>query len=199
MLPLDNNVTLLEHHLQLLNNVCDEIRICTRQQWFPLMSSLNLGGANVFIREPTSMLDAVAHLTENDSARFIVGMPDTLFSPQGVNPYRILADSDNLISIAAWKISPELKGKVGQISFDESQILTGITDKDPSCDFEWLWGAFAFKGEIKRDKDYTLPYHQFKYWLEKGITIRCELIEGAYHDIGTFESYLKVIKSVQIH
>ena len=57
-LPISDNTSLLENHIILMREVCDEVRISTRSGWIRILENMNLDDATIIDYEPPTMLDA---------------------------------------------------------------------------------------------------------------------------------------------
>ena len=55
LLPVEDSKSLLQRHVEMMNEVCDEVRIATRERWRPLMEDLKLD-AEICYMEPSTML-----------------------------------------------------------------------------------------------------------------------------------------------
>lgn len=181
---VNNNQNLLQWHIEKMSEVCDEIRVSTKSVWMPLVKELSLpDNVSYYEIEPSTMSDACKRMIDDDS-KYLIGMPDTYISGSN-NFYKNLANSDNDISISAFEYSKELFGKVGQVIFNEKNVLLDIRDKDKDCNWEYMWGAIAIKN-IKIDETLQNPGMQIKK-LIKTHEIAVMPESGKYIDLGTFE------------
>ena len=185
-LPISENTSLLEHHVMLMRDVCDEIRISTRAEWIRILENMNLGSAIVTEYEPSTMLDAVHKLVKLGGEEFIVGMPDTCYLGFAENPYKSLANTQGDVALGLWACDDSLRGKVGQVRTEASGVVVEVIDKVASCDFPEMWGAFKFNSKNTLDLSLENPSLQFQKWIDEGTTISSSTIQGRYIDAGSF-------------
>lgn len=184
LFPVNNNKNLLQWHIEKMSEVCDEIRVSTRPVWMPIIKELNLPKkVSYYEIEPSTMSDACKKMI-NDDSKYLIGMPDTYMSGSD-NFYKNLANSDYDISMSIFKCSKELFGKVGQVLFDENNILLDMVDKDEGCNWEYMWGAIGIKN-IEIDETLENPGLQIKSLINaQKIGVIPE--SGKYTDLGTFD------------
>ena len=185
-LPISENTSLLENHVILMREVCDEVRISTRSDWLRILENMNLDGATIIEHEPSTMLDALNALMKLGGEKFIVGMPDTFFIDYEKNPYVSLANAESDLALGLWTCDDNLRGKVGQVRTDSSGVVLEIIDKMPSCDFSEMWGAFKFSSINTLDMSLENPSLQFQKWIDEGEIIKSSKINGRYIDAGSF-------------
>ena len=184
LFPVNNSQNLLQWHIEKMSDVCDEIRVSTRSVWMPLVKELNLpSNVSYYEIEPSTMSDACKKMI-NDDSKYLIGMPDTYMSGSD-NFYKNLANSDYDISMSIFKCSKELFGKVGQVLFDENNILVDMLDKDKDCNWDYMWGAIGIKN-IEIDETLQNPGIQIKALINnQKIGVIPE--PGKYIDLGTFD------------
>lgn len=184
-LPINDNQTLLEWHVSKMKEVCDEIRISTREVWLPIVDKFNLD-VEIFIVEPSSMADAILKTCDNKSDKVVVGMPDTFISGSKDNFYGRMIDNNSQVVLASWECDEFLKGKVGQIESFGDKVLS-IVDKDPNCPFERMWGAIYLNETVGLlDSKQDIIGDQFNSWIKDGISTTHVPCSGRYIDAGTF-------------
>ena len=91
-LPYSSTKSLIQYHVELMIPIVDEIRICTRESWEPLLYEMGLNkSTNIQKLEPSTMNDALYRMTRDErdqkDTQFIVGMPDTVWTSTDDNPY----------------------------------------------------------------------------------------------------------------
>lgn len=184
LFPVNHNQNLLQWHIEKMSEVCNEIRISTRSVWMPLVKDLSLpSNVSYYEIEPSTMSDACKKMI-NDDSKYLIGMPDTYISGSD-NFYKNLANSDYDISMSIFKCRKELFGKVGQVLFDENNILVDMLDKDKGCNWDYMWGAIGIKN-IEIDETLENPGLQIKALMN---TQKIGVIPepGKYIDLGTFD------------
>jgi hypothetical protein len=132
LLPTITGETLLEYHARLMHNLDIPVRVCTSQQWLPLVRDLMDASCDLVHIAPSTMNRAVIEMSEDDN---VIGMPDTFFTDG--NPYATLTDP---ITIGLWRCPEQLRGKVGQIDYDGISIRD-IIDKNSTCNYPLMWGV----------------------------------------------------------
>lgn len=201
-LPIAENETLISWHCKQMRELCDEVIVCTREVWLPLLQGLDLD-VKLIVKEPSTMNDALRFSIENASIEsdLIVGMPDTFMPSQyneNLNVYSGLLSSPGDIVLGLWKCSQELKGKVGQIALDNSGFVTDSRDKDPECDFPLMWGVMRIDVPLEKLRgNAEHPGKQINEWLQEGLVIRAVSNAGDYHDVGSYAGILNLYKNLK--
>jgi hypothetical protein len=191
-LPISASETLLHWHVQRMAEVCDEVRVCTRSIWSPLLKSLELP-ITLYLKEPSTMSDAVVHMSGEQDADFIVGMPDTIVRG-GYNFYHDMATASQehpnaSVVLAAFECPPRLRGEVGQIDVSRDGVVRDCIDKEPDCQYAHLWGGLLLRGEMVRqlDRSSASPSRDIAAWT-KTCQVRAARCAGEYVDVGRPES-----------
>lgn len=195
-LPVSEHKSLLENHVILMREVCDEIRISTRSGWIRILENMDLGDATIVEYEPSTMLDALNALVKLGGEEFIVGMPDTFFFGYGENPYKLIANTECDVALGLWACDENLRGKVGQVRVDASGLVLDVIDKTPSCDFPDMWGAFKFNSRVNLDMSLENPSLQFQKWINEGEIIKSSKNRGRYIDAGSFSGVKALYSAV---
>jgi len=189
--------TLLENQITLMKPFVQRIVVVTRERWVPMVSELN-HEITIVIREPSTMSDAVRLVTDKFfDKNYLVGMPDTYFS--GENPYAKLNDlaQDIEVGLACWKISDELKGRVGQVDFNTSTgVVYGMEDKKSNCPFDYMWGAMRISYETMKKIVIDNPHPGIdvaNMMNSQGIQPKATLVQGRYFDVGTLSGYRELL------
>lgn len=185
-LPISDDKSLLQWHVEQMLEVCDEVRIATRSAWVPIIESMNLQ-AKVIIKEPSTMSDAVAFMAGGDSDTLLIGLPDTYMVGCTSNIYKKMIESDGDVVLGTWDCHEEIKGRVGQIAVENGKVYAH-KDKTPDCDYPFMWGTMLLRN-LTEDIDPSLAHVglQIQDWIDKGLDVRSVLSGGQYMDIGTFE------------
>ena len=188
MLPIEDNFSILQWHVSLMNEACDKVRVSTRECWMPLVTPLNLG-ADIYVKEPSTMSDAVLEMSRDRNDAVIIGMPDVYIHDSKNNFYKDMLESDGDIVLATWDYRHEtMKGKVGQVLVDNFSNVLQVVDKDPNCKFSQMWGAILFRNGLERiDVDGGSVLKDLNKWIADGVCIKAVVMSGEYIDSGTFE------------
>lgn len=185
-LPIEEKKSMIKWHVEKMNEVCNEVRICVKPEWVPLIQDMNLD-AKIISNKPTNMVDSIKYSCSPNEKNILIGMPDTYMLNQSSNFYLNMISVPGDVVMACWKFKENLRGKVGQVFIKNNTILDCI-DKDPSCNYEYMWGAlFLRKGYDLINTDYLNFTDNAKYWILNDINIGCSKEDGEYLDIGSFE------------
>jgi hypothetical protein len=198
MLPVEDNFSILQWHVSLMNEACDSVRVSTRECWMPLVMPLNLG-ADIYVKEPSTMSDAVLEMSRDRSDAVIVGMPDVYIHNSKNNFYKDMLESDGDIVLATWDYRHEtMKGKVGQVLVDGFSNVLQVVDKDPNCEFNQMWGAILFRNGLERiDVDGGSVLKDLNKWIADGVSVKAVTMSGEYIDSGTFEGLTYLYSKIQ--
>jgi hypothetical protein len=200
LLPCDMEyLTLIERHIQHLNDVCETIWIPTRPELVGLLDSLGLARDNVVILavRTENMTQTVSRVMKVSSAEiFQLVMPDTYFHREV--PYNITLDPNSLVNLACWEIRPEQLGKLGQVEINQNSLVTDMKDKDPNCVYDHSWGSTIFRKELQKYMDLSEPHigYAVKNALMSGEVINAKRINGQYFDCGTPSEYISMLSEV---
>ena len=84
-LPISDERSLLQWHVEQMLEVCDEVRISTRSEWVPIVQNMDMN-VKLIVREPSTMSDAINFMVGEYNDTVVVGMPDTyiLNGPQNI-------------------------------------------------------------------------------------------------------------------
>jgi len=204
LLPCDSKyTTLIENHVFGLQNHVDQITIALRHDFVHLLDSLDFENSKVRIlavNESSTMTETVQFAASQSAAeQFVVVMPDTYF--YGDQPYEQLSEALGTLAmrLAVWKIREDQKGKLGQIELDPvSRVVTASQDKNPSCDFNWSWGAMTFNRAVLDVSQASMPHtgYLINELLQCGETVGAFEVVGDYYDCGTPKEYFDLIDRV---
>lgn len=195
-LPINETMSLIEQHVFMMQDFCDEIRISTRLEWIPILRNMNLYHAEIHEHEPSTMLDAVNKLASLGGDDFVVGMPDTFFLNYDKNPYKELIDIDSEIGLALWECTEDLRGKVGQVRTENLGRVVEVIDKDLLCSFPNMWGIFKFNSKHFINPLLDNPSLQFQDWIHEGYFVGSCKIQGSYIDAGSLSGVTKLYRSI---
>lgn len=202
LLPSDDDArTLIERHIDALEEVCDVIWLPVRPDLIQLVHDLNLGQRIIPIALSTkSMTETVLRITSISAAdKFILGMPDTAFV--GDYPYKYLWDAiqHSNLSLALWNTNENQRGKVGSIQFAGGRVLASI-DKDIDSEYPLHWGAMSFDRNFIHLLNEAMPHtgYGIRSAIDAKLEISASVINGEYFDCGTFLEYRRFLLSNQI-
>jgi hypothetical protein len=199
LLPCDSTYnTLIEGHISALLQNCETIWIPTRPEMVLLLDSLGLAKDRVILlpmttENMTQTVSRVLQIAKTESFHLV--MPDTFFL--GEKPYATLNPSPKIVDLACWKIREEQKGKLGQVLIQDENVID-MKDKDPSCDYEYSWGALTFNRELLNYAHSTDPHIGYAVLaaLKSGENVSARIMHGKYFDCGTPSEYLNMLKEV---
>ena len=196
ILPISDETSLIEWHIKQMQEVCGEIRICTRPEWLPIIENLNLS-VELHGKQPSSMTDALQFLVNNDEANFLVGMPDTYIGSGPENIYRPLLEFDSEVVLGAFNCPVELFGKVGQIETMNGRVLKAV-DKQSGCTLNKMWGLLYFQDNsiALLDSTFDSPSKQIQGWIDSKHSVSSVDISGKYIDAGTFQGICTLYESL---
>ena len=196
-LPVSDERSLLQWHVEQMLEVCDEVRIATRAAWIPIVQNMDMN-VKLIVREPSTMSDAVKFMVGEYNDTVLVGMPDTyIFNAPG-NIYKDMMREDKAdLVLGIWECNSELKGRVGQVLVSNDRVI-GSEDKVDNCNYPDMWGTMLFRKNMIRYLDPKLdhPGKQLKDWIQDGTNIRAVRPGGRYMDIGTLRGLKQLYKEM---
>lgn len=198
LLPINlSGQSLLFKHIKLASGFYEKIRIATREEFSPLLNRELLGeNVEITLMSTRTMSETILNLArESKSDHFGLVMPDTFFL--GGSPHSFLTSQRNDLGIAAWKIRPEQRGKLGQLEI-AGDSATKVVDKDPNCDFPYAWGALSFSRDFLQLIEVEMPHigYGIPEWLSSKGVNSCEIIDGEYYDCGTPSEYFSLLNKI---
>jgi len=198
-LPISDERSLLQWHVEQMLEVCDEVRVSTRAEWVPIIQNMDMN-IKLIVREPSTMSDAVKFMIGDYNDTVLVGMPDTYILNAQVNIYKEMMKEDKAdLVLGIWECSEELKGRVGQVKVVDGKVIES-EDKVGSCDYSDMWGTMLFRKNMIRyiDPELDHPGKQLKEWISKGANIRAVKPGGQYMDIGTLKGLKHLYKEMDL-
>lgn len=197
-LPISDERSLLQWHVEQMLEVCDEVRVSTRAEWVPIVQNMDMN-IKLIVREPSTMSDAINFMVGEYNDTVVVGMPDTyiLNGPQNIYKELFINTNADLV-LGAWECSDELKGRVGQIKIMEDGDVVDSRDKVSDCDFPDMWGTMLFRKNMIRyvDPELDHPGKQIQGWIERGFHVTSVRPGGRYMDIGTLKGLKQLYKEM---
>jgi hypothetical protein len=182
--------TLLEHHVRLMEDVCDRILIPTTAESLPFLSGMALPARVTLLTLKTDTMaeTVVQALAGERFNQCILGMPDTYYEG---NPYQALSMINQPLALAVWKSREDQKGKLGSVQLEDNKVLQ-VVDKDPQQEFGVHWGAMAFSHDVANtiDSNWDTVGNLIHATIRAGTTVEAALIPGDYYDCGTFGEYV---------
>jgi hypothetical protein len=197
-LPVSDERSLLQWHVEQMLEVCDEVRIATRPEWVPIIQNMDMN-IKLIVREPSTMSDAINFMIGEYNDTVVVGMPDTYILNAPVNIYKEMIKEDQAdLVLGAWECGEELKGRVGQIKINNGKVI-GSKDKVDDCDYEDMWGTMLFRKNMIRYLDPALdhPGKQIQNWILEGFNVKAVRPGGKYMDIGTLKGLKQLYKEME--
>ncbi len=193
------NPTLLEQHIRYGLDFAEMVIIVTRPENAYLMKSFLVPNkVEVLVMETKSMTETVIRTARVcNAAENIILMPDTYFT-EGFNSSSLALEGSEVISLGLWKIRPEQVGSVGQIECHGepglSNFVRNHSDKDPDCEFPFLWGAMNISSAGINLLDEEMPH--VGYLISKLLDsdhsrfqVGARFQSGQYIDCGTMSGY----------
>ena len=197
-LPISDQRSLIQWHVEQMLEVCDEVRISTRAEWVPIIQNMDMN-VKIIVREPTTMSDAVKFMVGDYNDTVLVGMPDTYILNAPGNIYKELMRETNAdLVLGIWECTEELKGRVGQILVSQENKVIGSEDKTDNCDYPDMWGTMLFRKNMIRYIDPKLdhPGKQIKGWVSDRFDVVAVRPGGRYMDIGTLRGLKQLYKEM---
>ena len=197
-LPISDERSLLQWHVEQMLEVCDEVRVSTRAEWVPIIQNMDMN-IKLIVREPSTMSDAVKFMVGEYNDTVLVGMPDTYILNAPGNIYKGLFKEDTAdLVLGIWECGEGLKGGVGQVLVSNGKVMDS-EDKVDNCDYPDMWGTMLFRKNMIRYIDPTLdhPGKQIKEWLSQSANIRAVRPGGQYMDIGTLRGLKQLYKEME--
>ena len=197
LLPCDENATtLIEKHIEELENLCEIIWLPVRPDLVSLVHDLNLGDHVIPVAMSTKTMSEtvlrIGNISGADS--FLLGMPDTAFV--GEQPYSHIVEKlkGGSLSLALWETSDSQRGKVGAVEIIENNVVSAV-DKDADFNHKYHWGAMAFKKDFLSLLTPEMPHtgYVINEYLRRKLKLDFYLVDGQYFDCGTFTEYKKFI------
>ena len=197
-LPISDERSLLQWHVEQMLEVCDEVRVATRPEWVPIVQNMDMN-IKLIVREPSTMSDAINFMVGDYNDIVVIGMPDTyiLNGPQNIYKELFIKTNADLV-LGAWECSDELKGRVGQIKIMSNGDVVESRDKVSDCNFPDMWGTMLFRKNMIRYIDPKLdhPGKQIQEWIERGFHVTSVKPGGRYMDIGTLKGLKQLYKEM---
>jgi len=197
LLPCDDlATTLIEKHIEIMEEICEIIWLPVRPDLIPLVHDLNLGTKVIPVALSTNtMTETVLRVGDISGAdNFLLGMPDTAFV--GQNPYHDIAlrVQESQLTLALWKTSATQIGKVGAIEIKNNKIVSSV-DKDAMTQHPYHWGAMAFQRGFLSQLEVEMPHtgYGIKKCIENNVNVDYIFTDGEYFDCGTFSEYRRYI------
>jgi hypothetical protein len=196
-LPISDERSLLQWHVEQMLEVCDEVRVSTRPEWVPIIQNMDMN-IKLIVREPSTMSDAIKFMIGEYNDTVMVGMPDTFILNAQSNIYKEMMKSNGDLVLGAWECTDDLKGRVGQISLSGDKVIFS-KDKVENCNYEHMWGTMLFRKNVIRYVDPLLdhPGKQIQEWIDMSLDVRAVKPGGQYMDIGTLKGLKRLYREME--
>jgi hypothetical protein len=197
-LPVSEEESILQWHVNQMLEVCDEVRVSTRAEWVPIIQNMNMN-IKLVVREPSTMSDAVKFMVGDYNDTVLVGMPDTYILGCKSNIYKEMMDSTGDLVLGTWSCDPDIKGRVGQVLISDGKVISS-RDKVSDCDYSNMWGTMLFRKNLIRYIDPSLehPGKQIQDWIDMSLNIRSVSPGGKYMDIGTLKGLKQLYREMDL-
>jgi hypothetical protein len=196
-LPISDERSLIQWHVEQMLEVCDEVRISTRSEWVPIIQNMDMN-VKIMVREPSTMSDAVKYMVGDYNDTVLVGMPDTYIHNAQKNIYKEMTSTPGDLVLGVWDCGEDLKGRVGQVLLSGNKVLSSM-DKTSECEYPYMWGTMLFRKNLIRYIDIELehPGKQIQEWVDMNLDIRAAKPGGKYMDIGTLKGLKQLYKEME--
>jgi hypothetical protein len=197
-LPISDERSLLQWHVEQMLEVCDEVRVSTRAEWVPIIQNMDMN-IKLIVREPSTMSDAVKFMVGEYNDTVLIGMPDTYILNAPGNIYKpLFKDNTADLILGIWECGETLKGRVGQVLVSYDKVIDS-EDKVDDCDYPDMWGTMLFRKNMIRyiDTELDHPGKQLKEWIFRGSNIKAVRPGGQYMDIGTLRGLKQLYKEME--
>lgn len=198
-LPISDERSLLQWHVEQMLEVCDEVRVSTRSEWVPIVQNMDMN-IKLIVHEPSTMSEAIKFMAGEYNNTVLIGMPDTYILNAPVNIYKeIIKETNADLVLGVWECGDDLKGRVGQVLLSGDKVIAS-EDKTETCDYPDMWGTMMFRKNMIRYLDPLLehPGKQLKDWLLESYNIRAVKPGGKYMDIGTLKGLKNLYKEMDL-
>jgi hypothetical protein len=197
-LPISDERSLLQWHVEQMLEVCDEVRISTRSEWIPIVQNMEMN-VKIMVKEPSTMSDAIKFMIGEYNDTVVVGMPDTYILNAPGNIYKeLFKETKADLVLGVWDCTDDLKGRVGQVLIRSENKVVASEDKAPDCNYPHMWGTMLFQKNMIRYLDPKLdhPGKQIQDWIDDGSNVKAVAPGGKYMDIGTLKGLKLLYKEM---
>ena len=101
-LPISDERSLIQWHVEQMLEVCDEVRISTRSEWVPIIQNMDMN-VKIMVREPSTMSDAVKYMAGDYNDTVLIGMPDTYIHNTHKNIYKEMINTPGDLVLGTWE------------------------------------------------------------------------------------------------
>jgi GTP:adenosylcobinamide-phosphate guanylyltransferase len=198
-LPVSEEESIIQWHVNQMLEVCDEVRVSTRSEWIPIIQNMKMN-IKLFVHEPSTMSDAVKFMIGDYNDNVLIGMPDTYILNSPGNIYKELFKNTKAdIVLGIWKCEEDLKGRVGQVLVSNGKVIAS-KDKVDNCEYSDMWGTMLFRKNMIRyiDPELDHPGKQIQEWIDQNLNVMSVSPGGRYMDIGTLKGLKKLYKEMDL-
>lgn len=129
----------------------------------------------------------------------ILMMPDTYFTLGDELTTMVEMLDTYKIVVLVWKIQDYQIGNVGQCEIINRELVDCV-DKDPSCEYEYMWGTIAWTSDMNSfiDPSWSTIGELLRLAKTRNIAVGSVLVDSIYYDCGTYSEYFRMIKDSYI-
>lgn len=195
-LPISDERSLLQWHVEQMLEVCDEVRVSTRPEWVPIVQNMDMN-VKLIVLEPSTMSDAVKIIVGEHNDTVMIGMPDTYIHNTQKNIYKEMLSTAGDLVLGTWDCTEDIRGRVGQILLSDNRVVSSM-DKVFDCDYPHMWGTMLFRKNLIRyiDPELEHPGKQIQEWIDMHLDIRSVQPGGKYIDIGTLKGLKELYREM---
>jgi hypothetical protein len=226
MLPLSGGDTLIKKHIEDGVKCADVVHIATRSVNVPALASyLELNVPEDVRRkirlqavDSVSMTDTVMQMlpVPGLDGNCVVMMPDTYFPFDMRQVMEQVPWIGGDVLLVVFRIRPDQRGKLGQVKLQETFDNRGrpchhvedMVDKDPTCEYEYAWGAVVFcqyaprartPAELSQFMRKDQPHigYAVKEYLQHGGPVYATVVDAPYFDCGTIDEYTSLLATLK--
>ena len=201
---LIQGIPLIASHLNELLKVVDHCLVPTSVENLPhLKDYLKDPRITVQVFESSSlsetMIRACAPWTRSGN-KFILRFPDSVYLPAiRMSEFMSMTAASDVV-LGLWPFLESHRGKLGQVAVDQDGIVLAHEDKNPNCDYQYVWGFMSFSGEflsLVHNNEDSLARALDSAISNPSFLVRGQVMSGRYFDLGTIDgiaSYAAAVK-----
>jgi len=195
-LPISDERSILQWHVEQMLEVCDEVRVSTKAEWVPIVQNMDMN-IKLIVLEPSTMSHAIKFMVGDYNDTVIIGMPDTYIHGTQKNIYKEMIHSEGDLVLGTWSCTEDIKGRVGQVLLSGNKVVASM-DKSSECNYTDMWGTMLFRKNLIRyiDPELEHPGKQIQEWIDMNLDIRFVQPGGKYIDIGTLKGLKQLYKEM---
>ncbi len=195
--------SLLEKHLQGMLEVVDHCVIASSLQNAPALAHFTSDErVTVQIIDSGSLSQTIRMATapwRELNATFVLEFPDAAYLPWSQPAQSLFEGPLPDLVLGLWAFERQQRGKLGQILLDSSGSVRGHQDKNPDCNYPFIWGAMTFSQSfvdlLDPDQD-SLASAIDRAIEDQGFSVIGRIHQGSYFDVGTVSGLHDYISAV---